>query len=134
MAVTPDADVSVKVRAPASITRGSELTYAITVKNAGPSRAWSVKLTDRLPRGTKFVKASATRGRCTSPKAGTRRGTVTCKLGRLKRGDSAKIRIVVKVTAKANQGAITDRSNVTSVTPDPLRRNNTATAQTKLRK
>ncbi len=128
--VSPDADVSVKVRAPASIRRGSELTYAIKVKNAGPSHAWQVKLTDRLPSGTKFVKLSAPRARCTSPKAGATGATVTCKLGRLRPGKGAKVRIVVKVIAK---GTISNLAKVTSVTPDPLSSNNTTTAHTKVK-
>ena len=124
MAVTPDADVSVTLSAPSSVKSGSQLTYTIKVTNAGPSRAWQVTLKDVLPYGTQFQTASATTGHCTSPKTGTKGGTVTCQLATIRRGKSPEVRIRVNVTASANQGAIIDRATVSSVTPDPLPSNN----------
>ena len=135
IAVSPVANVSVSVSAPASVKSGSELSYTITVANAGPSNAWRVALTDQLPFGTQFQKTSTTSGSCTGPKAGTRGGTVTCKLGKIKAGKTAGTqRIQVKITATANQGVITDNAKATSVTPDPTHRNNAATVQTKITK
>ena len=57
---------------------------------------------------------------------------MTCRLDTLKRGKSPKVQIVVKVTASANQGAITDRATVSSVTPDPLPSNNKDDVPTKV--
>jgi uncharacterized repeat protein (TIGR01451 family) len=133
LAVGPDADVSVKVSAPVSITRGAQMTYTINVTNLGPSPAWQVTLSDRLPYGTQVVNASTTGGGCTAPTAGTKGGTLTCKLGTVDPRQSAGIqRVKVKVTAGSNQGAVTDVATVKSVTPDPVSNNNSASAKTKV--
>jgi uncharacterized repeat protein (TIGR01451 family) len=133
IAITPDADVSVKVSAPASVKGGSGLTYTVTVANLGPSSAWQVVLRDYLPYGTQFTKASTAEGHCTGPKSGAHGGTVTCKLGTIRAGKTAgPQRIQVKITAKAAQGVVTDLATVGSVTPDPVEGNNSATVQTKV--
>jgi uncharacterized repeat protein (TIGR01451 family) len=126
LAVTPDADVSVKLGAPTSVKSGSQLTYKVTVWNRGPSRAWDVKLTDHLPFGTQFVKASTSLGQC-----GASGRTVTCRLSTLGSGKHARIQIEVSVTA--SHAAIRDAAGVTSVTPDPRRSNDAAKATTKVR-
>ena len=81
IAVGPDADVSVQTSAPTSVKSGSDLTYTITVSNAGPSSAWHVVLRDELPFGTQFLKASPGGAQCAAPRAGTKGGTLVCKLG-----------------------------------------------------
>jgi uncharacterized repeat protein (TIGR01451 family) len=132
VAVTPGADLSAKMSAPATVKRGATLTYTIKIANAGPSNAWQVALSDHLPSGTVFLKATATGGHCSRPKAGTSGGTVRCHLGKLNISDAWLIHI--KVTAKTSHKTIRDNAKVTSVTPDPRRRNNTATVQTKVAK
>jgi uncharacterized repeat protein (TIGR01451 family) len=132
LAVTPDADGSVRGTAPASVTRGSGLTYTIKISNAGPSAAWRVTLTDQLPYATRLLKASATGGRCSGGKAGTRGATVRCHLGKINSGGSRTVRIQFKITVRSGQRVITDAAKINSVTPDPLSSHNTATAQTKI--
>ncbi len=134
LAVTPDADGSVKVTAPASAATGSDLTYTIKITDAGPSAAWRVTLTDRLPYATRFLKASATGGRCSGGRAGTPGATVTCHLSTINSGSSRTARIQVKITSTSSQRVITDAAKTSSVTPDPRRSNNTATAHTKITK
>jgi uncharacterized repeat protein (TIGR01451 family) len=134
LAASPDADVSVKVSAPPSVKSGSQLTYAIKIANAGPSSAWQVTLKNVLPFGTAFQIASATSGHCTTPKTGTKGGTVACQLGTIKRNKSSQVHIVVRVTASANQGAIIDGATVSDVTPDPLLSNNKDHSPTKVTK
>lgn len=41
---------------------GSQITYTVTVNNAGPSVATGVELTDRLPAGLEFVSATPSQG------------------------------------------------------------------------
>jgi uncharacterized repeat protein (TIGR01451 family) len=132
LAVTPDADVSVRITAPASVASGSGLTYTIKISNAGPSSAWRVMLTDHLPYATRFLKASATGGRCFGTRAGARGATVRCHLGMINSGSSRTARIHVKVTVTSSQRVIINAAKDKGVTPDPRRNNNTATAQTKI--
>ena len=134
LAVTPDADGSVRVTAPASVTRGSDLTYTIKITDAGPSAAWRVTLTDHLPYATRFLKASATGGRCSGGRTGARGATVRCHLAEINSVGSRTVRIQVKIFVRSGQRVITDAAKISSVTPNPLRRNNTATVQTKITK
>jgi 6-phosphogluconolactonase len=126
LAITPAADLSAKVSAPARVKHGSAFTYTVTIRNAGPSEGWQATVTDHLPAGTAFRSATVTSGHCSAPRADARGATVTCHLGTLKAG--ATWRIQIKVTAKARSGTIRDQASVASVTPDPRPGNNTATA------
>jgi uncharacterized repeat protein (TIGR01451 family) len=126
-----NADVSVTMSAPAAVRSGAELTYTIVVANAGPSSAEQVSIRNTLPYGTQFVRASTDRGSCAGPAPKTKGGTVTCALGTIAPNSSAGTqRIAVKITARPNQGVITNTLNVQSVTADPVPDNNTATVQT----
>jgi 6-phosphogluconolactonase len=130
LAVTPAADLTAKVSAPATARHGSALTYTIKIRNAGPSQAWQARVTDHLPAGTAFRTATTASGHCSRPAGGTRGATVTCHLGALKAGATWRIRI--KISVKAGTGTIRDQASITSVTPDPRRGNNTATASTRI--
>jgi uncharacterized repeat protein (TIGR01451 family) len=130
LAVTPAADLSAKATAPATVKRGSALTYTIKIRNTGPSQAWQAAVTDHLPAGTAFRSATTASGHCTAPRAGTRGATVKCHLATLRTGATWSIQI--KATIKASHGTIRDKATVTSVTPDPRPGSNTATAPTKI--
>ena len=52
------ADLQIGKTAPANVFAASNLTYTISVTNAGPSSASSVVVTDALPAGVTFVSAS----------------------------------------------------------------------------
>src|SRR4029079_16632043 len=57
------ADLSVtKTDSPDPVTAGTDLTYTITVSNAGPIDAQSVSLSDAIPVNTTFVSAMQTAG------------------------------------------------------------------------
>src|SRR5205823_1739761 len=61
--------------APDPLKEGTDVTYTLTVGNAGPDTATGVLLTDALDPSTTFVSASPNQGTCLeSP------GTVTCDL------------------------------------------------------
>ena len=56
--VTAIADVALTLRSePTSVTAGEEFNYTLVVRNAGPSLARTVALTDVLPAGVDFVGA-----------------------------------------------------------------------------
>ena len=57
-----------------------------------------------------------------------------CHLGTINSGSSRTVRIQVKITVRSCQRVITDAAKISSVTPDPLPSNNTATVQTKITK
>ncbi len=120
-AVTPVANLSVtKTDAPDPIQLGSgNITYTITVANAGPSAAASVVLTDTLPAGVTFVSATMP---CTQAM-----GTVTCNLGTINSGANTVITVIITPTAS---GTLNNTATVTGATMDPAAANNTALAST----
>ncbi len=126
--VNPSADLSVtKTDSPDPVTVGSNLTYTITVSNAGPSAAAGVSLNDALPAGTTFVSlASAAGWTCTTPAVGAG-GTVTCTIANLASGAPAVFTLVVRTTAA---GALNNTATVATTTTDPNAANNSATATT----
>ncbi|MCM2358193.1 MAG: S8 family serine peptidase [Geobacteraceae bacterium] len=118
--LAPEADLALSVDAsPDPLQSGEELSYLLTVSNAGPSTAAGVSLSDTLPANAALVSASPG---CTE--AG---GTVTCAPGDIPAGQAASVTIVVRP-----QGAspLTNTASVTSSTPDPAPGNNSAAAET----
>ena len=74
----PNADLGVTKTASETAPSDSDLTYVITVTNAGPDTATSATLTDTLPGNMGFVSLSQPVGwTCNSPTPGSG-GTVTC--------------------------------------------------------
>lgn len=124
------ADLSIsKTDTPDPVTAGNDLTYTITVNNAGPSNAGSVSLSDPLPAGTTFVSLSSPGGwSCTTPAVGAG-GTVSCSIPSLGVGSSAVFTLTVQVGASAIAG-LSNTATITSATLDGNAGNNTATATT----
>jgi len=121
------ADVSVTKTGPAAVAPGTDITYTVTVANAGPSDAATVQLTDTVPTGTTFVSANQTSGPvflCVSPAVGAT-GTITCTIASLAAGASATFDFTMHVEP-ASTGTITNTANVTSPTTDPAPGNGTA--------
>jgi uncharacterized repeat protein (TIGR01451 family) len=114
-AVTQSADLSVVKTGPATVVASTNLTYTVTVANAGPSDASNVVLTETLPAGTTLVSSSC--------------GSTTCMIGTLAAGASAQFTFVVTVDANAT-GPLTNTATVTSSTTDPDPGNNTSSVQT----
>ncbi len=127
---SPVADLNVSIGAsPNPVKRKNNLTYAITVQNAGPSAASGTLVTDGLPSNVQFQSLAAPSGSsCTVPAIGTT-GTVKCNIGSLSPGATAQLTIVVMVVApKAT--TITDTVKVTSSATDPDLTDNQATVST----
>jgi uncharacterized repeat protein (TIGR01451 family) len=116
------ADLSVvKVGPVGPVLTGSQLTYEITVTNAGPDAAEDVEVTDDLPTGLGFV--SASHG-CSE-----RQGTVTCVLGDMAVGADDDVEVTVRANAT---GRLTDLATVSGTVPDPNSFNNQAEETTEV--
>jgi uncharacterized repeat protein (TIGR01451 family) len=90
--------------------QGQNVTFTLTLSNAGPSNATNVAVTDLLPAGLSFVSATPSAGTYTS-------GTGVWSVASLASGTSATLQIVALV---ANTGTITNTAEVTaSDQPDP---------------
>lgn len=115
------ADLSITKTGPASTPRDQNITYLITVNNAGPSTASNVVVTDVLPAGAAFVSATPSQGTCN----GT--STVTCNLGAIPNAGTATISLVM--TPPQIGSTFTNTATVTN-TPelDPTPDNNAGTA------
>ena len=109
----------VVVAAPTPVRVGSNLTFSITVTNAGPSTASAVLLTNQLSAGVAFVSADASQGACAH--AG---GTLHCELGMVPAAGSVAIVVTATVTA---DGVLANQVWVWSAETDLVFLNNSAT-------
>lgn len=121
------ADLGVTKSGPASAVRNQNVSYTITVSNAGPSDAASVALSDPLPANATFVSMTQTAGpvfTCTA-------GTANCSIATLTSGASATFTLVLHSNA-GGTGNLSNVATVSSATSDPNGTNNSATANTTL--
>jgi len=132
--VATSADLSVtKSGSPDPVVAGADLTYTITVANAGPSAAQSVSLADSLPAGTTFVSLGQGSGpafSCTTPAVGAS-GAISCDRTTLAAAATQTFTLVVTVGAGVTDGTlISNTATVASTTTDPTSANDTASATT----
>lgn len=119
------ADLSIaKVDLPDPVYAGRELTYTITIANAGPSSATSVVMTDALPDNVTFISARTSHGAASEAE-----GTVTARFNSLDPGATATVTIVVMV-APAYEGSLVNRAEVVARQHDPRPDNNASTTTT----
>lgn len=112
------ADLSVTILgAPASPAVGQNLTYTVTVSNAGPSIATDVMLADTLPIGVRLVSAEVSQGTF----ALRDEILISASLGDLRPGASATLRIVVAAMAP---GDLRSSVRMTGAEADPDVANN----------
>ncbi len=129
--VAGSADLSVtKVDTPDPVDAGANISYTITVNNAGPGNASTVSLSDTLPAGTTFVSLSSPGGwSCTTPAVGAG-GTVSCSIASFSAGSSAFTLVVAVAPSVAAGTVITNSATISSATSDPNSGNETGTATT----
>jgi len=101
---------------------GSSVTYAVTVRNNGPSPATGVTVVDTLPAGATYVGATPSQGSCSLSS-----GTVSCNFGVLAANGSASVSVTVQTTTV---GTITNTATVSGDQTDPNTANNSSTEQT----
>jgi uncharacterized repeat protein (TIGR01451 family) len=126
------ADVGITLAAPSRISPNENLTYSITVTNAGKVTATGVVASDALPAGTVFSSASASQGTIQPPAVGSN-GTVTVNLGSLANGAKASVSIVATVTAAAG-AVLTNTATVSATTQDLNPKNDSASQKTTVAK
>jgi uncharacterized repeat protein (TIGR01451 family) len=122
------ADVQASETSPATANPGAQLTYTITIKNAGPASAPVVQFSDTLPAG--FVSATTTQGVCAGNSGLT---TFNCNLGSLALNATATV--TVTVLLPNSSGTFTNSATVTAtnssnVNVDPNTANNTFSSTT----
>jgi uncharacterized repeat protein (TIGR01451 family) len=118
----PSADLSVtKTVDNATPKEGDQVTYTISVGNAGPDSALSVVVSDVLPAGLTFVATSSadTTGVYNS-------GTGTWSVGTLANGGSATLHITASVNSGTAGQQITNTATVSSDVSDPSSGNNSS--------
>jgi uncharacterized repeat protein (TIGR01451 family) len=137
-ALSSQADISVTKNGPATAAGGTNVTYTITVANAGPSDAANFTLTDNLPAGSTFVSETQSSGptfNCTTPAVGSG-GAVVCTLASrpvfgLALAPAETAAFTITVATVTNGGiSLNNSATVTSTTPDPNPADNTATTAT----
>jgi uncharacterized repeat protein (TIGR01451 family) len=117
---TEQADISVtKSASTARPVVGRAVTYTIAVRNAGPSTAHGVVVTDPLPEGLQYVSAKASAGSCVSGQ-----GAVVCDVGDVAANGTATI--AVQAIARRIGGQGNTASAVTRGAGDPNTANNVA--------
>jgi len=116
----PAADLRLtQTDSPDPVLLGSNLTYTVTVTNAGPLDATSVTITDALPANVTFTSASTA---CSELN-----GIVACDLNNLASGSATNVIIVVTPTLA---GTITNVASVSASETDSNPTNNFAQAVT----
>jgi len=109
---------------PNPVRIGTDLTYTLSVANAGPSAATAISVVDTLPTGTTFVSATGTGWACDNVGQ-----TVTCTRPSLDVPSSAPA-ISIVATAPSTAATITNTATVNSVTSDPNSANNSVSTAT----
>jgi uncharacterized repeat protein (TIGR01451 family) len=124
---TLNADLKLVMTTKATVDKGKELKYAMTVGNGGQNVPTDVRLSTAIPSGTTFVKLTKSQGTCS-----VSGGVVTCNLGRIAVGATAKVELTVKVS-KTAPATITNSAKVVSSLFDPNTLNNAATVSTRVK-
>jgi uncharacterized repeat protein (TIGR01451 family) len=126
------ADLAVtKDDSPDPVVAGTNVTYTVTLTNAGPGVAEAVQLTDAIPAGTTFVSFTSPAGWTTTtpPVGGT--GTILATNPTVAPGAPAVFTLVVNVNANVIQGSIiSNTATASSATTDPNGANNSDTETT----
>jgi len=128
MAGLVSADLQVaKTDSPDPVVAGANITYTITVTNAGPGTAQNVSFSDPVPTGTTFVSFTSPGGWTSSTPAVGGTGTVTSTNPSLAVGSAVFTLVVQTSAALANGTVITNVASASSINPDPNPNDNNST-------
>ena len=120
LAQNASADLSVvKTVVPTSLSLGSNVTYTLTVANAGPDGATDVTLVDALPAHVAISSLTVTTGTCVKSSG------LDCNFGDLATGETA---VVTYVATPSLRGTLANGATVMGNEGDPDLTNNTAMA------
>ncbi|HWY67012.1 MAG TPA: PKD domain-containing protein [Terriglobales bacterium] len=123
-ALSGGADLGVTLSAPAAVNVGANITYSLSVSNAGPLNATGVTLTASIPNSTVVSLSPNT---CTSTT--TTQGTnISCPIGSL--AANGQPVSATFITLPSSPGTITATANVSGIESDPNLAKNTASATT----
>ncbi|WKK94894.1 DUF11 domain-containing protein [Clostridioides difficile] len=121
--VSSSADISVVKRSNQTVVvPGDVLDYTIEVRNAGPSTAQNVTLTDNIPASILSPEYSIDNGVTFQPWTGS------LSIGTLDAGEIRNI-IIRGIVSQTAIGTIINTATVSSTTPDPNPDNNTSTSE-----
>ncbi|MCW2794361.1 MAG: conserved repeat domain protein [Nocardioides sp.] len=112
----------VKTAASPTVAVGANVTWNLTVTNAGPSRSTGSTVTDTLGAGLTFVSADAG---CTGSASSS---TVTCLVGALNSGGSTTVHVVTRANAGTAGTSLANNASVAGRETDPNAANNTGHA------
>jgi uncharacterized repeat protein (TIGR01451 family) len=118
------ADLSIaKTPSVRTVGPNGQILYTLVVKNAGPSDATGVTVTDVPPAGLTLQSAKGAAG-TTCSVADNR---VSCQVGTLAAGGTTQVLVTAQTTATA-AGELTNRATVSGNEEDPKPENNTSTS------
>ena len=121
--VNTSADLSItKTPTPSSVVAGTSVSYALTVRNNGPSDAAGVVVSDPAVAGLSILSAASSQGTCT-----VSAGSVSCPIGSLVANGSVTVTVQAQVSSTTSPGTLNNTASVTSTTADPVGGNNSAT-------
>ncbi len=106
-----NADVSASETSPANVNAGSQVTYTISIHNAGPAVAPAVGFSDNLPAG--LVSFTTSQGVCTGTPTLT---TFNCALGAMPVASNATVTVTVLLPS-GQSGNFTNASTVNVTDP-----------------
>jgi|GEM_PF-3090333 len=114
------ADLSAQLTAtPNPVTVEDELSYQLTIQNAGPATASSVNASVQLPPAFLFIAATTSQGSACNLTDTS--NSLTCPLGSLAQGNSATVSLRV---VPQQSGAFTTNATVSAIQADPNSANN----------
>lgn len=122
------ADLSVTTSVANVINSGEQLAYTITIGNAGPRVATSIRLLDVVPTGCTLSSVRVRAGVVTAPSPGAA-GRIIWTLDSLAPAGEATLDLVINVLALAGD-TLVNTASVQSLSPDPDATNNTSVALT----
>ena len=124
------ADLAItKSVSPNPVIAGTNLTYTITVSNAGPSTATGVVVTDTLPAQISVLSVTPSSGTCTAGIPGNPLQPLTCTMGNVAKSGTATVVVVAAVASNVPSGTVVNNNaSVSSAVADPNNANNSATA------